>query len=445
MNKLFSSFFARLYGYIVIAMLASMLLTFAVLDNWNEHNNTEDFVEDTLFVVAVLERQRHEKAQTAQVFYPLLDSLLYPFEVNWINNTSIESKCADCEFIGSYKNVDVYERLDGLLVAVHRLTQAMPGVLLLQDKQTLLPEHRDENLFYAFDLEAYAVEVVCVFIILASGAALYLPLRQLKRNIIHLDDVSEKIGAGDFSVRANKDLPVPLNKLADRFNTMAKELSSKFNESQIFAQAVPHELRTPLSRIQLAAGILRQHMPTEEQLTLIDNIDQYIDDIDGLCTQIIAFSKLNLQSEQSSKKQVSLVNFINTRIQQLALDPDIEIRVYCATSIDLFVNEVNLRLVLDNLLKNAVLYAHQQVTVRIESKEAQVVLFIEDDGDGIPEQDRANIFIPFARLDKSRNRNTGGLGLGLAITSAATKAMHGSISVTDADPHGAKFMVVIPV
>lgn len=88
---------------------------------------------------------------------------------------------------------------------------------------------------------------------------------------------------------------------------------------------------------------------------------------------------------------------------------------------ELLVNEVNLRLVIDNLLKNSALYASKQVQVFVEQNDTEVTITVEDDGKGIPDKDKESIFIPFARLDKRKNRKTGGLGLGLAITAAAVK------------------------
>jgi len=259
-----------------------------------------------------------------------------------------------------------------------------------------------------------------------------------------IDHISEQIGRGEFEVQKERELSAPLNKLAESLHLMASALSHKFNDSQVFAQAVPHELRTPLSRIQLATGILRQKSPSEDQLALIDNIDDYIDDIDELCSQIITFSKLSINNKPVPKQSLNIGEFIHTRVQQLDLPSDKTVRVSGTPDIELAVNEVNLRLVVDNLLNNAGLYAVHQVVVTIEEDKNSVTLRVTDDGAGILDQDKADVFVPFARVDKSRNRKTGGLGLGLAITAAAVNTLNGSITIEDATPSGASFIVILP-
>ena len=448
MNKLSPSFFARLYGYIFIAMVASIALTFVIIERWNQDTSSEDFVEDTLFVKTILEQQRQAQngsapKTSAKDFYRRIDSQLLPFEISWLDSTNIRHHFAHSEYIDEYKNVSVYGLNDGRLLSSHTLSGAI-GRLIIQDKPEPSPVTSEPNPFDALDLEEYTIVIFCIFTILSSGLALYVPLRNLQKHINHLDNISERIGEGDFTIQASDNLPAPINKLSARLNHMAEALSNKFNESQIFAQAVPHELRTPLTRIQLAAGVLRQTSPTGEQLDLIDNIDQYIGDLDELCSQIITLSRLNITVDEIPKNTINISEFIHSRLHQLALTSSPTITINCDNQKVITTNEVNLRLILDNLLKNAALHANKQVTISVEASSPLLILVIEDDGEGIPEAEKENIFLPFARLDKSRNRKTGGLGLGLAIVKAATNSLQGTITVTNSPVNGARFILRIP-
>ena len=98
-----------------------------------------------------------------------------------------------------------------------------------------------------------------------------------------------------------------------------------------------------------------------------------------------------------------------------------------------------MRLLIDNLIKNAMVYANNEIIISINSFENVITFCVEDDGPGIPNQDYKTIFMPFSRLDKSRSRKTGGLGLGLSISKAACKKMNGDISVINNHIGGAKF------
>lgn len=443
MIKLPSSFFAKLYRYIFVAMLSSVALTFIVIDRWNERSSSEDFVRDTLMVKAQLEAQRQSTDLSVPSFYQSLNSFWLPFDIKWQPTGSMPKYCDDCEYLDKHHNVSVYEAIDGRLISVHALPENQ-GTLVIgdRDEETILPANMAEA--DVIDLEDSAMIIFCIFIIFSSGIALYLPLRNLQKDINHLDHISEQIGRGEFDVQKETELSAPLNKLADSLHVMASALSHKFNDSQVFAQAVPHELRTPLSRIQLATGILRQKSPSEDQLALIDNIDDYIDDIDELCSQIITFSKLSINNKPVPKQSLNIGEFIHTRVQQLDLPSDKAVSVSGMPDIELAVNEVNFRLVVDNLLNNAGLYAMHQVVVIIEQDKNSVTLRVTDDGAGILDQDKADVFVPFARVDKSRNRKTGGLGLGLAITAAAVNTLNGSITIEDATPSGASFIVILP-
>jgi signal transduction histidine kinase len=295
-----------------------------------------------------------------------------------------------------------------------------------------------------FDIEEYSIFILLFVIVVVIGLVLYLPIRKLQKEINHLNQISFQLGSGNLKVRASNSLAEPLTILAKSFNKMADALSNKVNESQVFAQAVPHELRTPLSRIQLATGILRNKNLTAEQTSLVDNIDQYIDDIDELCSQIIQFSKLNIQTEENDCEYINLNNFITHRISQLILNPLIPVTVNFTEIITINCKAAHLRLIIDNMIKNAVAHAKSKVTISVSIAVNKIEIIIADDGKGIAEKDYDIIFIPYARLDNSRTRKTGGLGMGLAITKGAVNQLAGEINVSNSTSGGALFKISLP-
>lgn len=449
MNKLFTPFFTRLYGSLFLAIFTSVFLTFVILEKWNEHDATEDFVTDTLFFKNMLEVQRQASKVEPSIFYSSIDNHLYPFDIEWLGTKAISLSCNDCIYLNNHNNVDVYELESGELLSVHSVPNTAYK-LVIKDKSQGPELLGFEQPQAFFDIEDYSIFIVLFVIVVVIGLVLYLPIRKLQKEINHLNLVSYQLGKGNLKVRASNALSEPLTILAKSFNKMADALANKVNESQVFAQAVPHELRTPLSRIQLVTGILRNKNLTTEQTSLVDNIDQYIDDIDELCSQIIQFSKLNIQTDKNDYEDVNLNDFITYRISKLILNPRIAVVVNFTAMFSVNCKAANLRLIIDNILKNAVSHAKSNVTINVTAAnikrvETMLEITIEDDGNGIPEQDYDTIFIPYARLDNSRTRNTGGLGMGLAITKGAVNQLGGDINVSSSASGGARFKIILPI
>lgn len=442
MNNLFTPFFTRLYGSLFLAIFTSVFLTFIILDKWNEHDAIEDFVNDTLAFKSTLEAHRTAIKKEANVFYRGIDNSLYPFDIYWLGSKNIISS-SDNQYLTVHKNIDVYELKNGRLLSIHTVPNTSEK-FIIEDKLSELELLDYEQAQGHVDIEEYSIFIILFVIVLVIGLVLYLPIRTLQKEINHLNKVSYELGKGNLKVRANNLLSEPLTQLASSFNKMADALLNKVNESQVFAQAVPHELRTPLSRIQLATGILRNLNLTTEQTSLVDNIDQYIDDIDKLCSQVIQFSKLNMQTAEGDYEYINLNNFITYRISQLMLNPAISVVVNFTEIITVNCQAANLRLIVDNMVKNAVCYAENNVTISLNKIDKKVEITIEDDGKGISEKDYDTIFIPYARLDNSRTKKTGGLGMGLAIAKGAINQLGGEIHVSCSKSGGALFRITLP-
>lgn len=443
MNKFITPFFPRLYGTLFLAIFTSVFITFFILDKWSEHDAVEDFVADTILIKNLLESQRTAQKMQANLFYSNINNRLYPFDIDWLGSKELAAVCRNCTYLSSHKNIDVYELDNGALLSIHTIANTS-SKFIIKDKLTA-SEHFNQDLpSEPVDIEEYSVFILLTVIIVVIGLTLYLSIRRLQKDITHLNLISRQFGKGDLTARV-KPLPEPMTTLANSFNKMALSLSSKVNESQIFAQAVPHELRTPLSRIQLATGILRKKSTCSEQIALVDNIDQYITDIDELCSQVIQFSKLNIQPETDCYKELNVNHFIEYRISQLLLKETITIEANFNQIINVNCHAANLRLVIDNLLKNAVQYAKERVVINVLKIEMSLEITVEDDGPGIAKDDYEMVFIPYARLDGSRTRKTGGIGLGLAIVKSAVNQLGGKISVANSSSGGASFKVTLSI
>ena len=438
------SFFTRIYLSILSAIILSFALTQYVVDDMMTKDAIDDFVRDTKHIYNKINHQIAEK----KLLLPQSDianQLLHEdFSVRWLSAASDEHLCQQCQFLANVDGVEVFEGANGLL-AVYRI-ENIAMRLTIADK--VHPNNFDDDIDQIEQLVGVSVEeavfiLFVVVLLLIISLTVYWPIRQLQKQINSLVNVTQDFGAGHLETRANEQLTKPLNKLAQSFNAMASAISDTVQENQIFAQAVPHEVRTPLSRIQLATGLLRKGSASELHLELLDNIDNYIDDIDELINQVVAFSKLNAASDDESDfyESIEFCAFVASRIEAFAPKSELNIVLDIEPGIEITTNPVYLRLLLDNLIKNAISHSKNLVKISVQKKQNNIVLIVEDDGPGIPEAFYETIFFPFARLDKSRSRKTGGLGLGLAIAKSATKRMCGAIAVKNNSNGGALFIV----
>lgn len=449
-SRLFTlSFFTRLYISILVAIIFSFALTQYVVEDMMQQDSVNDFVRDSQYIYAEVNRQiglnNVEQPQTYVFNLPFTED----FDIRWIALDSTEGICQRCEYLGKIHGTDTFV-LDeeGRLLAVHQIPR-LNVQLLVADKlhvhDVASDNDDDEEIeqLTGLSLEEAVFVLFVIILLLIISLTIYWPVRKLQKQINGLVSTTKSFGTGKLNARADEVLAKPLNTLAHSFNTMAGSIADTVKENQIFAQAVPHEVRTPLSRIQLAAGLLRKNNVDVNQLALLDNIDTYIDDIDELISQVVAFSKLNSKQDEDEAdfyQTIELKPFISARLQTLKPDSNINIELDIDESVEITTNPIYLRLLLDNLVKNALNHSKSSVKIVVKVIGCAFELSVEDDGPGVPIESQETIFFPFARLDKSRSRKTGGLGLGLAIAKAACKRMNCELSVQNNHKGGAKFI-----
>ena len=469
MNKLSLSLFSRLYLAIVISVIISVSLTKFFMDSYDEQEDFNEFISEVNYIfkeIAVnAERQINTELQIIPLGFPL-DNFLTAKLVNPAMNSDI---CSSCQLITRINNTFYYQMPDGERLVEFKLPKAKSNIIIYEKHESeLKPEDFTEQMPEGFS-EDYAegfaqgliddedVDFVFLLLILVTslflGIAIYWPIKNLQNQIKALIDTHQQFGSGNLTAQANEDIQKPLDKLAASFNEMAQAIADNVKERDTFSQAIPHEVRTPLSRIQLASGLIRRKSTDLDILALVDDVDNYVVDINELISQIVEYSKinsttvagsnLNNENEVDQFQTIELKAFIESRLQLLAKNQNKEYTLSVDESVEITTNPFYLRLLVDNFIKNA--FNHARVNIKISAKvtsfngNQNLSITVEDDGAGIPLNDRETIFIAFARLDKSRSRKTGGLGLGLPIAKAAATKMAGKIIVSESSLGGALF------
>jgi signal transduction histidine kinase len=432
--------FARLYLGIVTGMSATIFLFLNLGEGHMRRTEIETFLNDGSYFVEQYIRQHNQVNSLYQALDKTGYQQFYIFNLRLLENWSGELPCQKCELYTTLNGVPIYLSDNNLYSAVFQLPNSKFSFVFSEVGDFFSPD-----IEWYEDSERHFLLGLLLAIIVAIGASVYLPVRRFQERIELLVEKQKQFGRGKLSTRSSMDEIHPVSDLASSFNVMAEEIESKVKQSHIFAQAIPHEVRTPLSRIQLATDLLRRGAPSHHQ-ALFDDIDGYIEDINELTSEIIMLSKLNVMDNfffELVKVRADLAEYCLDRIRYSELD-NISFESKITRDFDIKCDCMMARLVFDNILKNAGNYTQDKIWMTLDENSKSWLVVIEDNGSGIPEDRRDEVFLPFARLDSSRTSATGGSGLGLAIAISAAKKLAWDIKIDDSNHGGAKFSIVIP-
>ena len=279
-------------------------------------------------------------------------------------------------------------------------------------------------------------------------ACLLLWLRAHWRDLERLKGTAERFGKGQLSERTNISPRSNIGSLANVFDTMASDIESLLNQQRDLLNAVSHELRTPLTRLDFGLALaLSDDLPaaTRERL---QGLVAHIRELDELVLELLSYSRLQNPARLPEQVEVSLDEFIDSvlgSVDEELESPDIVIDVWLHGQLERFSLDPRLTArALQNLLRNAMRYCEKRIQVSVQVLAHGCEIWVDDDGIGIPDDERERIFEPFYRLDRSRDRATGGFGLGLAISRRALEAQSGTLTVEASPLGGARFRLWLP-
>ena len=260
--------------------------------------------------------------------------------------------------------------------------------------------------------------------------------RSITRSISQMTHATEEIAAGRFETRVNANRKDELGRLSDAINRMASRLAGFVSGQKRFLGDTAHELCSPIARIQVALGILEQRAD-EKQKVYVEDVREEMQQMTVLVNELLSFSKASLEPAAIKLQPVELRAIVEqavkreaNEISNLKLEIENEIRVLADP-------ELLLRS-LANLIRNAVRYAGSAgpITISARRENNLVVISIADCGPGVPETSLAQIFDPFYRPEPSRDRESGGVGLGLSIVKTCIESCGGKVSCRNRQPKG---------
>ena len=225
--------------------------------------------------------------------------------------------------------------------------------------------------------------------------------------------------------------PPIVKETAEAMNLMQKRISILINDRTRMLAAISHDLRTPITRMKLQASMMHEKSMAKDLVAELDEMEEMID-------QILIFTREANSHENPVLLDISalLMSLVDDKVDQ-----GYNISFVGSHDKLLFPGRtIALKRAFVNVINNAVRYA-QQVKVSAFSKESKIIIKIEDDGPGIPEQELAKVFSPFYRVDQARSSQTGGSGLGLAIAQDIIRHHHGTIRLKNIETGGLSVII----
>jgi signal transduction histidine kinase len=249
--------------------------------------------------------------------------------------------------------------------------------------------------------------------------------------------------------RLDQRVPEPvahdeIHRLARTLNDMLARLENSARRQDRFVADAAHELRTPLAtmRARLETALVRSGAGTDRQL-LLDELSETVR-MSSLVDQLLLLARSDAGRQRAACGPVDLEDVVTDAVSSL-WTRTVEVRVRDLEPLQVLGDSAALEQVCRNLLENAVRHARRTVEVSLTSESGAAVLVVDDDGPGIPEQVRGEVFQRFFRLEGARDRASGGAGLGLAIVAEIVRAHSGTVEAGESPAHGARLSVRLPL
>ncbi len=287
-----------------------------------------------------------------------------------------------------------------------------------------------------------------VWIFFIAGFALYcvLLIWFLSRRIRELERVTVEFASGNFKARASTASAKSVGTLNKSFNNMADKVSRLITSNKMLTNAVAHELRTPIFRLQWQADLLADSSLNEQQTKYVNSIVEDIDEMEEMVEELLYYAKMERPETELRTESLelnSLLFDLKDKWQQETPLP-ITVKDMDCKEAQIKTDPKLLKRALDNLLRNAMRYADSQIMLEVTEDEEHCMISIHDDGNGIDEKDWPHLFEAFYSADKSRNKSTSGFGLGLAIVRQIMELQRGDVSISHSPLGGACFTVSLP-
>jgi len=265
------------------------------------------------------------------------------------------------------------------------------------------------------------------------------------RDLEALKTAALRMGQGDLQARARLSRHSSIRNLGDTFNQMSDRISALIGNQQELTNAVSHELRTPIARLSFELDMIDREDDPAARKRLVEEMKSDVAELDAMASELLMYARLEHKGDGVALQPQDARGWLDSVVQHAGFEAGLS-GVRCEVALcrvrEVHLHQRYMTRALLNLLQNAIRHAGGQVQVSLLGASArEYVLIVDDDGPGILPADRERIFEPFIRLDESRDRGTGGVGLGLAIVSRVARWHNGTVQASESPLGGARFVI----
>lgn len=266
------------------------------------------------------------------------------------------------------------------------------------------------------------------------------------RDMMKLNRAAEAVGQGRFDFHVDLSRRAALRPLADSFNTMKDRIAALLSSHRNLTNAISHEFRTPITRLRFRHELAIEAGTPAEKDAQLRAMNTAIDQLDELSTELLEYARLDRETPALDVAPIDTVAWLNELTEEardVARAEGRRVEIAFKAEVESVDGDYRyLSRAAANLLRNAVRYARRRVELRFEKTNGRCALHVDDDGPGIPAAEREHLFEPFTRLDKSRDRESGGFGIGLAIVRQIARWHGGTASISESSLGGARVSLI---
>ena len=256
-------------------------------------------------------------------------------------------------------------------------------------------------------------------------------LKNQTRPIVNLAKAAEKFGKGEYIKEFRPSGAKEIRQAAYEFDKMRKRITIHLKQRSEMLSGISHDLRTPLTRLKLQLAMLKQQ-------DIAKKMKDDIEEMERMLNEYLEFSRHQKNEDTEIANLKDIIKDILEKYENKNINSKIE------SNVEINIRPNSIKRCLANLIDNGLAYG-KKVEIFVKKSLNHIVIFVDDDGPGIPENERQNVMKPFYRIDKSRGQNKSGVGLGLSIANDIIRSHGGNIALEKSSLNGLRVKISLPL